>query len=74
MTWQILIVQGNEILAGVAVTPNVEREIDDFDRDLCAEVAKTLVRHTRMEPGFYELTLIDVAGCEHDNLPMEAHP
>lgn len=74
MTWQILIVQGNEIRAGVAVTPNVEREIDYFDRAVCAEVAKTLVIHSRMEPGFYELTLIDENGCEHDNLPMETHP
>lgn len=74
MTWQILIVQGNEIRAGVAVTPNVEREIDRFDRSVCEEVAKTLVIHSRMESGFYELTLIDENGCEHDNLPMETHP
>ena len=74
MNWQILIVQGNEVRAGVAVTPNVEREIDYFDRAVCEEVAKALVIHSRMESGFYELTLIDGTGSEYDNLPMETHP
>lgn len=74
MTWQILIVQGNEIRAGVTVTPNVEREIDDFDRDLCVDIVKSLVRHSSMGHGYYELTLIDGTGGEYDNLPMETHP
>lgn len=74
MTWQILIVQGNEVRAGVAVTPNVEREIDRFDRSVCEEVAKTLVIHSRMGHGYYELTLIDGTGGEYDNLLMETHP